>query len=107
MKLYLASTKSSANTEDTGTDAAVAGSARGSRAEIDRLEVISSRLGKRALETLEVEIFVRDSLRLGQRVLQFRVLVLPFGRAKALDKLANRVGKAVDAVAQLDIEVSK
>lgn len=48
---------------------------------------------------MEVEVFVRNSLRLGQWVLELRVLVLPFGRAKALDKLADRVGKAVDAVA--------
>ena len=37
----------------------------------------------------------------------FCILVLPHGRAEALDKLGVRAGKTVDATAQLGIEVGE
>ena len=51
---------------------------------------------------------VRDSLGLGRRILQLHAfLCFPLAAQKAWTKLGDRVWKAVDAVAQRGIEVSK
>jgi len=98
---FLGGTNSHTETKDTSADAARATAARAARAEVDSLEVFNGRLEKRALESLEVEVGVGNSLGWTGRVLERRLAGLCVVLAKGLDKLLEHAGKTVDAMAQL------